>query len=369
MNAAITLAALWLLVRNPRTSVACAVAGVAVGLGFATRYAMAPLLGVGALFLFRQAGWRMRLRSLVPFTLGFAAVGSLVLVRNVRVLHALIPSANPSQDGLATNAVAALTALFGGWVLQEPAGYQIQMVLAGMVFLGSGFILFRQHRLRAVCRDVCLAGQRYLLILWAAAYVGCLIGQRTRTHFDELDARLILPAGVALMIPAAAFVLQVWPRLRPAAVYIGVALIAVLTLVEVNVAVATPPWSPESEIADSERLSWIARNTTPRDLIIGIDTVDVPFYFRYSVAVSFSPFPYTSHARYDTIMAYCRKHRAEHDRMYFIWHGYGEIGEASLRRAYGPFVADLAMRRLEDYPGIVFRRQLKDGSVLELRPP
>jgi hypothetical protein len=169
----------------------------------------------------------MRLRSLIPFTLAFAAVGSLVLVRNVRVFHAWIPSANPSQDGLATNAVAALTALFGGWVLEETAGYQIQVLLAGMVLLGLGFVLVRQHRLGAVCHDVWLAGPRYLPILWAVAYVGCLNCQRTRVHFDEIDARLILPAGAALMIPAAAF----WGGAFPPAAVIGVALIVVLTVV------------------------------------------------------------------------------------------------------------------------------------------
>jgi hypothetical protein len=55
--------------------------------------------------------------------------------------------------------------------------------------------------------------------------------------------------------------------------------------------------------------------------------------------------------------------------MYFIWQGYGEAGEASLKRAYGPFVTDLVMNRMEDYPGIVFRKQLNDGYVFEIRPP
>jgi hypothetical protein len=367
LNAAIMLVALWLLVRRPRTILTCATAGVAAGLSFATRYAMAPLFCVGALFLFLQPGRKERLRSLIPFSLAFAAVTSLVLVRNLRVLRALSPPANPSQDNLATNAATALRALFGAWMFEDSANYQ--MLLAGLAVLGLGLILLRQHRLRPVCHYVCLVGQRYLLILWAAAYIGSLIYQRTRTHFDEIDARLVLPAGVALIIPTAAVLLQVFPPLRPAIVYIGTALILVLTSVEVHVAVATPQWTPERAIADSERLSWIARSTTPRDLIIGIDTVDVPFYFRYPVAISFSPFPYTDYAHYDTIIDYCRRHRADHDRMYFIWQGYGEAGEASLKRAYGPFVTNLVMNRMEDYPGIVFRKQLNDGYVFEIRPP
>jgi hypothetical protein len=48
----------------------------------------------------------------------------------------------------------------------------------------------------------------------------------------------------------------------------------------VVLAAQSPAPSFEQVVASSDRLRWIATQTTERDLIVGLDTFDVPFYLR-----------------------------------------------------------------------------------------
>ena len=81
-------------------------------------------------------------------------------------------------------------------------------------------------------------------------------------------------------------------------------------------------------------------------LIIGDDTVDVPFFFQRPAAVSFAPYPYTDHPDYQQMMAYVTKHCPAYQHIYLILHDNYQQEEA-WRRYYGSFIADIVFERLQ----------------------
>ena len=70
-------------------------------------------------------------------------------------------------------------------------------------------------------------------------------------------------------------------------------------------------------IANFPRRLWVSRNVTPRDLVVGAGTMDLPYLFRQQVpaTVSFSPFPEVSGAKFNAIfLARCDRY----DNLYLI---------------------------------------------------
>jgi hypothetical protein len=193
-----------------------------------------------------------------------------------------------------------------------------------------------------------------------------LVYQRTQTHFNPIDARLIAPAGVVFVLLLAAFIAS---AIRRQTLLICVAILVIASLALLRVARATdvtPVYSIERDIASSARLSWIAENTTQQDLIIGNDTVDVPFYFDRAEAISFSPYPYTDWPVYRELDTYVQEHCGRYEHVYLILGG-GPMGAEGWESRYGPFVADIVSGQTRDYPNIVFLTQLDDGYIFEFR--
>ena len=123
---------------------------------------------------------------------------------------------------------------------------------------------------------------------------------------------------------------------------------------------------PLDPVAASARLSWVARQTTEQDLILGDDTMDIPFWLGRPAAVSFSPAP-APRAEFETIRDVCRAHATEYDRFFIVLRN-NYATDDEWRRAYGSFIADLVLKNSDRYPGIRHVTTLDDGVVFQIHP-
>jgi len=127
-----------------------------------------------------------------------------------------------------------------------------------------------------------------------------------------------------------------------------------------------PPYQFEQQIVRRERLRWIAQNTTRKDLIIGDDTMDVPFYFDRESAVSFSPYPYTEYLDYKKLIGYVRKNYRRYEKIYLLVRNYG-WQESELRYKFGAFIADIILGHLDQYPEIIPLEYLSDVYIFKVQ--
>ncbi len=376
------LLAFWLLARpprSPRQQIALPLgAGLAMGLAFATRYAFLPAFVLGVLSLIDLRDQRRMLRNLALYTAGFGLLAVWVIGRSLIFDGTLLgPARNPSLRNISYNLYDTIVATFEMYLDVARVTPPTQYLAFRLSLLVLGLIGLLRRKLRATLEGVFLSGKTFLLTFWALGYLAFLLYQRTTTHFDNIGPRLIVPGGAVLVILGAVWLAQTlrlaWPGRSDAPdamhrylVYPALLLAGLSIAWEIQTLRAQPPTSEAQAIARSERLSWVAAQTTDRDLIIGDDTMDIPFYFNRSAAVSFSPYPYTDYFEYDQLMDLVQSHCGEYDRFFMVlrqrYHARREW-----QWAYGTFIANLAEGLTQDYPGIIYRRQLSDGHILEIQ--
>lgn len=390
---ALVLLSFWLLARSRQATTKEAalllLAGLAAGLAFATRYLLLVAAIAGALgligsrhsraalrrrLLFEtgtavviEPGHRRRaLRRLLLFGAGAALPVLPILARNLSLTGALTGAHSlPSQRGLEANLRDAFLSTFGRYLAELPPEVQPALLAASLLLVV--LVLARRRQLWWGLTGVLWVGRRYVLVLWSFGYLALLVLQRTQIHFDQISPRLTAPAGVTLVILWAALVVEA-TALKPRHL-VWVALVLALLAVrrEGLYWQQTPPYDTERVIAASERLTWVATQTTARDLIVGDDTMDVPFYFGDRHAVSFSPYPYTEHPDYEWLLAVAARHGGDYERVFLVLRRrYGP--ETAWRAAYGPFIADLVAGRAAAYPAVAPLRTLADGYVFQVGP-
>lgn len=337
-------------------------AGVAAGSAFATRYALVLAVAVGAVFLWLRS--RPRVRNVVLFLAGCAVPIGLVLAHNVLSAGRPLPRPLASGAALGENMYMTLRAFWGtymgGAVRPVP---QALLLFGGLLVLASWSLLRKDTA--QVLRFTLGGGGRGLLLLWIVGYLAFLLYERSHVQFDPIDARLTLPAGVIACVLLAAFVVASTGLSRRAAGWLMAGVLVFVLGQEVLLAVRTPRFQVAVRIAGSERLTWVERHTTDRDLVIGNDAVDVPFYFGRDAGVSFSPYPYTDYPAYDSLVAFSRRHCDEYGHIYLLVTGSGRPDAD--RRMFGPFIGDLASGQLREYPALTLVDRLSDGYAFEFR--
>jgi hypothetical protein len=142
-------------------------------------------------------------------------------------------------------------------------------------------------------------------------------------------------------------------------------LILIVCVQEIYTSMVTPPLNVKAEGLGSERIKWIETRTTPNDLIIGDNTVDIPFLLQRPAAVSFSPYPYTIHLTYKKLSAYAARHCADYDGFYIVLRKKSGT-ERGLKRQYGTFVRDLLLGNPERYPDVIKIKDLPETFIYQL---
>lgn len=325
-------------------------AGLAAGLAFATRYVLSAGLVVGVAFVLLES--QRKLRDSALFVVGAGLPVALVLLRNLKLLGSLMPSPNPSTLGFAEIVRAEFWMLFSGYFrFVERLGPVLSSALLLGLLSGLLGLLAWRGELRLRLRELFFERGRYLLPLWSITYLVLLTRQRLSFNFDWTP-RLLLPASVVLILLLSALVVRTLPERSRQFVYAALALLLLLGLrSEARRFIAASPYDEERFLAHSGKLSWLAERRAERNLIIGNDTVYVPFFFENFAAISFSPFPYTDYADYDKLVSYVKKHGGKYDHVYVVCDDATD-GRSSLDFDYGPFAKDLFKSRIEGYPAL-----------------
>lgn len=362
------LTTLWLLTRlefyTKKKTWILILAGLTTGLAFATRYALLPLFGIGILFLALELrSWKEKMHLLSLYIVGFAVPASLVLARNLRVANTLLPNANPSEVSAIGNTIRMAQTLIGQYLNVFPI--QVEVILFGVSSALISVLLIRKYGLVGSFRHISVSQKRYVLTVWTLGYLAFIIYQRSRTHFDPINSRIIAPAAATIVLLVSAYVVEAIQPTAKRLTHLALILITIAILSEVRITVRLPIFNADQLLANSERLTWIVQHTTERDLIIGEETVDVVFLLDRPTAVTFSPYPYTDHPTYEQVTAFSNKHCHEYEHVYLVLsHQYGE--EKDSLYYYGPFITDIVRGRMQQYPDVSLIRRLSDGYVFEI---
>ncbi len=340
--------------------------GLAAGLTCAARYALAPIAAVA--FIAAWISCSNRLVAVAAYLTGAAVPVLLTVARNLSIEGVLAPGYLPSTRGLTTNLTDALWFLTGAYVGPWPIPSQTVTALVVALLLTGTLLARAKGRAVVAARQAFLDNGGFILTAWNVLYFVFVITYTSANHVDELKTgRLLLPIVPTLLIQMAAYIARCF-AFRPLHTHVAGLLSIVATMAVIAVVYGnTPEFSVSRTIESSARLSWIRDNTTNRDLIIGEDVVDVPFYLQRTAAVSFSPYPYTQHLSYDKAVAVCRHHLLPDAHAFLVlsfrnW----PSDETRIRAQYGEFIADLRAGLGGQYALVQEVARFTDGVVFEL---
>jgi hypothetical protein len=293
----------------------------------------------------------------------------LVVWRNLNILHgSVLPHYLPSRSSHLKNALDAVAtplSEYADWIPQT-----LQLALFALVVVSALWLAQRRGQLIPTLTGVWWKGAGpALLAAFGVFYTIFLVIQWTHAYIDPIGPRYMLPASIVFVMLFAAFVVRATGvslvRLATGGSIIGLLLIAY----EVRTTIVTPVYSAEREVAASERLTWVQKNTTHDDLIIGQDSVDIPFYFARTVAVSYSPFPFTEVLPYDKTLQLCRRFKPLYARVLLViplHPTHKERPKGNRESRLGPFIDAVNFGHIEAYPAISPLAVLKDGRVFQV---
>jgi hypothetical protein len=341
-------------------------AGLAAGLAFATRYVLILSGVVGVVYMVKERRWQSG--RLVSFLLGGALPVVPVLVRNVILLGSPMPRLKPSTEGIAAVLWDLVKAIGGTFAPDSLVSQRLQMILAFAAVAVLAFVLFKKFG-KSSLNEVFIAKGRYLYWLWIAVYLAGLFVQRAMSHFDTIDARFILMATVPLVILLAGFaagLLEKHPKIVTALA--GVLVLAAFGR-EIATSVSLPYASQATAIQNSANLTWIRENTTRRDLVIGDNTVYVPFYFDYPEAVSYSPYPYTEYFTEKELKDATASRCSKYEHIYLIMRIGETDSEEKWNAKYGGFLTSLVFHREAENPSVQFVKDTGESMVFAVKCP
>jgi len=357
--------------QRPRGPARALICGLLAGLAFLARYSLGPLCLVGLIGVITDGGssGRRRLARGLAFLGGFGLPAGWWLGHVRQATGSFTTWPLPSENGISAHSRAALEGLVR--LHLGPFRGELEQMLFLVPVLAVGAVLIWQRRWITRAKATLLANRRWLLTLWVIGYTVWLVWLRSRYYFDPLAARLLLPAGLIVMILWAAVL--VWtPRARSdrraasRSLVLGLLSVASLMIVLQIVAIARTPAVDRDLPLREARRQWVANHTTDRDLIIGNQTHDLPFFLGRNATLSLAPYPYTPHLDYAELLAFLRRQAGNHERCFLLLEK--TCDEDSLwRQRYGRFVADVVANRLAPYPELVLCTDHADFVACEIK--
>jgi len=364
---ALMLSCLLLLVTKSSAGTLVFIAGFLGGLAFATRYAFFPLLPVGAAFLIISSPSARRIKNVCLYGFAFALVAGSVWGHNFVAKGSWMPPSQRAPADLSETIVAAFRSIFGRYLIGLSP--RLQFGLFAVSLLVCAISLFKYGIVRRT-REIFLANNRYLLLAWSLTYLVFIVAQRSAWFFGEDRAnemlRIAAPAGIVLLICWASLLINSLKVPLAGITIIVVLLLSLSIWHEARVMTQVPRFDLQQQVRYFPRLAWIAAHTSNADLIIGEDTVDIPFFLSGRRTLSFSPHPITEYATYELIESYSRRHCALYENIFIILPNHG-LSEEQWRALYGNFFADLIFGQFEKYPAITLVQQLEDASVFKVQ--
>lgn len=341
-----------------------AMAGIASGLALTMRYALAPLgaaAGIGLLLAARGSDRRKSLVRGAIFAVCAVACAAPVLLRNMGDReHWHLPEHQPLLPLVSKVLVTVVCDNFGRF---GPAAFEGCMVIV----IAMLAVLVARRRNESLSRCA-FPFDGLLLLVWIACYLAFVIQISVTQRIDDLGVRLLLQASVPLTIWLTGFCVSAMRLPVPAALILCCAVLGLRSVEELQL-LARPPSnsSPEYLIASSPRLAWIKENVGPDDVIIGNDTMDIPFFMRGMNVVSFSPHPKTEYAKYDKLLEWMNGPAKFAKRFYLVLRR--QPGGDSAYELYGDFIGDLMNGKAGSYPAVTKKADAGNSIIFEVVRP
>jgi 4-amino-4-deoxy-L-arabinose transferase-like glycosyltransferase len=353
------------LVTRSKQKILITTSGLFSGLAFATRYALASLVFVCIIFLiFDSDNWKQRFNKLFYFVVGFIIPCISIIGHNVITTGSIFPSLNTSNSGLIHNLKNTFYSLFGNYLNRFNPVLEIHLILlAGFIILVLLGLRLRK-KIFSFLENLILKEKRYILILWSCIYLIGLIYQRTRFHFDDIDIRLIVFAGIPLSLLFGIIIIKSTHLKIEFILSVLLILLSFSIKREIKASTVSLKYDNKKVISDSERLNWVDNYTSNQDLIIGDDTMDITFYLNRRSVVSFSEYPYSDLFEYNKLISFVVNNCNMYDHIYMVLRrGYSKD---NIKKRYGLFIADIEYDGVKKYPGITLLKNLKDGYIFEI---
>jgi 4-amino-4-deoxy-L-arabinose transferase-like glycosyltransferase len=351
--------------RNLRISF---LAGLFSGGAFAVRYAFGvfPLLGLIFLF-FEYRRQRACLFKIAVYLLGCLLPFGGVLFHNHATSGFWMPKALNSDQPFSINLQDGMLSIFGSWMGEGRFQAEQVAVLCLGLGLSSMYIFLRRKSLESI-KEVFIGQGRYLLSFWALIYFSFIVLQRSTQHFDPIGTRLMMPVIVMGIILLACLIAEMTRMMggksygRP---FLWITILIACGL-EIFIFVSRQPYDRSVPGFSSERLNWIAGQTTAKDLIIGDNAVDIPFYLKRPEVISFSPFPYSAHFSPETLQEIVRRYRNSYSRIMIVLRK-NNLSDDRERYFYGDFVSSLRSGKTAAYREVILIQELRDCLVYQVR--
>jgi Dolichyl-phosphate-mannose-protein mannosyltransferase len=367
VSIALMLFCLLLLVKKSTAEGFVFIAGLVAGLAFATRYAFFPLLPVGAAFLIISSPPARRIKNVCLYGFAFALLACSVWGHNFVAKGSFMPLSQRAPADLSETIATAFQSIFGRYFLGVSP--TLELCLLGVSLLVCAIPLFKNGIARRT-REIFLADNRYLLLAWSLTYLVFIVAERSAWFFGEDRAnemlRIAAPASIVLLICWTSLLINSLNAPLSSITLSVVLLLSVSIWREARAMTQVPRFDLQQQVRYFPRLAWIAAHTSNADLIIGEDTVDIPFFLSGRRTMSFSPHPITEYATYELIESFSRRHCATYENIFIVLPNY-DLSEEQWRAVYGDFFADLIFGQIEKYPAITLVQRLADSTVFKVQ--
>ncbi|MBN2310512.1 MAG: glycosyltransferase family 39 protein [Candidatus Hydrogenedentes bacterium] len=352
-------------------------AGLAAGLAYAARPALAPLLPMCLLLVVERRRLRPTVERLALCLAGYAAVTGPVVLRTLLLTGHLQGHRSPRPMVPFRQAASDLARVLAD--VAVPASWTARAAcLAGVLsVLIACAALVRRRRLVPAVRDALAGGRRFALTLWPAGYLAFLVYCEMHYPIDPIDARLTVVATAVLAILAAVAAVRL---LNASAPLTG--LLCALSLVIAGGAAAGEalaartalnprlprPYDYGRKLAHSETLAWLADHASGRDLIVCENGLDLTIYLGVVDTLFFScAEPWKPPVAFDDFMVYLGNHAGGYERVFVVFRE-SPAGRAERYAPPGSFAAAFLGDEAAAHPAIAVAARLDDGVVFEVTP-
>jgi hypothetical protein len=382
-------------------------AGITSGLAFDTKYAMAPLVFCGIIYIFIEFRLRIQYIYALLFYMAGAAMAIVpLLAHNFYISGLILPEFNPSDHSFGLCLKEALLSIVGDFINIPATKYRLIFILTLLI----AYIIYVlvQKKIKPVWSVLKSTPYFHILIWWFLLYNVIISIERSIHHFDALTPRIMLPAALTLILICIIILVKLFRKITPKYLFYAYAcillynetgwylqisigmffIVAAICLIiifidisqklvpailllsiivaimsEIRTSLYLPTESFEKNIMESERLSWVSANTSNKDLVVGDLTMDIPFYFPGHHSISFAEYPYSIPLTYTKLMSYLKLHNG-YENIYLILRH--ETASKKDIYHFGQFISDIDSCHLQSYAGITLVKSLKDGIVFRV---
>ncbi len=373
LGVAVTVWWLWALVHTSKQltfSRWSFLAGILAGISFGIRYIFGLWLPIGLILLSSVFKLRRIYRGYLYYLVGWGIIAFPIVLRNRFITGTFMGgSRNPSNITAYDNLKITFEALLGQYNAFESFFSSKSFVAISIIGLFLSVIFFKRYipqsrktQILIFVRNFFLDNCRWWPLFSASIYIVVLVVYRSVYHFDTINFRLVLFTSLILFVTVCLSIFRILSFVnKKYYVMFMYFWFAIILLQLLNLVLL--PRDDRSYVENTPLLQWIQNHTTPeRTLIIGEDSVFIPFYLPKYHTLSFSPYPYTDYLDHTFLTDWVCEHQDKYSSAYLYTTKFDS--KTQLENLYGSFIANIYQENIQDYPNISLVTVLSDGRKI-----